>query len=562
MPNEQQLNRRLWWCLLAAVVVAGIILRVWPLASRGLEYDELWTAEHYATRPVGDIFHDLTVPNNHPLHSLAVGLSLHLFGISTWSIRLPAFIAGCALLLVLPWLLWSGKRPFVVIVLATAWLAFMPDIVHYSQTARGYSLQILWLVLHAGLLWLTFMRLPLPPSRIWCSIIFLCGIAAILTIPAAILCLAPMTALHFLALQPWQAGRMRTWLWCRQHLSILLTHLATLGCAVLWLAVHAGDLAQGQQHGVTILSWQAWWAGCTQVACELFAWPWLLLALISLAKRETRAAAAGWLVLVTFVVLTVPVFKLGPTRVYTYLLPFFLVAASEGVEAIRQAWKKPQGIYLYLVASALAALPLIWLPQQLRRLEPTDWSKLVPMLDQKLGNDSYLLFPVWSGYPMRYSCMPAIGASLLRRIPKGDRQQLVMVEDCRQISGIRGEKNDTACIIIPATIQGQMSNEMEVQIATYPLYRQGYTVWPSQQEKLPGIWLLALGPAPVGQIEAAHSPLQNTWITLNTFLRLSYRVHGQIVRGKLLAAQDPLATPVQEVLRQFPQVARLYRLGD
>ena len=80
-----------WWFLPVVVAALWCGARV---TQRGFEYDELWTLEHYArAESVSVIFEDLTVPNNHPLHSLLVRWSVNLFGGSEWATRLPALLA-------------------------------------------------------------------------------------------------------------------------------------------------------------------------------------------------------------------------------------------------------------------------------------------------------------------------------------------------------------------------------------------------------------------------------------------------------------------------------------
>ncbi|MBI1870044.1 MAG: hypothetical protein HYS07_02490 [Chlamydiae bacterium] len=55
------------------ILAYGILLRYFSMTSRGLEYDEIWTLRHYALADhVTAIFNELSIPNNHVLHSLLV----------------------------------------------------------------------------------------------------------------------------------------------------------------------------------------------------------------------------------------------------------------------------------------------------------------------------------------------------------------------------------------------------------------------------------------------------------------------------------------------------------
>ena len=84
------LNRHNYFFLtaFAAVSIFGIYLRIQGI-SRGLDYDEIWTWCSYANKSLSVIFTDLTFPNNHPLHSLAITISTSLFGKTFLVLRLP-----------------------------------------------------------------------------------------------------------------------------------------------------------------------------------------------------------------------------------------------------------------------------------------------------------------------------------------------------------------------------------------------------------------------------------------------------------------------------------------
>lgn len=125
------------WAL-GAVVVAGVALRVLHL-SQPIRYDEAATYLSFATRPLYLLVSDYSYPNNHILHTLLVRISTELFGDSPEAIRIPALTAG---VLVLPatylfardfYDKWTG-------LVATAFVAVSAPQVLYSTNARGYTM--------------------------------------------------------------------------------------------------------------------------------------------------------------------------------------------------------------------------------------------------------------------------------------------------------------------------------------------------------------------------------------------------------------------------------------
>ena len=77
------------------VILIGLLLRCAGF-SAGLEYDEIWTFQHYSSGSLHKIFTDLATPNNHPLNSLLIKWSACFFSSPAVVLRLSAFLAGIA----------------------------------------------------------------------------------------------------------------------------------------------------------------------------------------------------------------------------------------------------------------------------------------------------------------------------------------------------------------------------------------------------------------------------------------------------------------------------------
>lgn len=128
-------------CLLATIARVA--------TTRGLWVDEAISVSQ-ARMGFSDMIADVAGTDVHPplYHSL-LWLTVRLFGISEFALRLPSLVAGVALV---PALFWAGR---VCYSRRTGWVAaalatFAPFLVWYSQEVRMYSLFMLLSVLAIG----------------------------------------------------------------------------------------------------------------------------------------------------------------------------------------------------------------------------------------------------------------------------------------------------------------------------------------------------------------------------------------------------------------------------
>ena len=124
--------------LVGAIILVGAAFRISQL-WRPITYDEAFTCTFYATRSAGFILSDYTSPANQLFHTLLMKWAMGLFGTHLWSIRLPALVAGVA---VLPLFYVFVRAMFnrYVAVLSLAFVAGSGALIEYSALARGYSL--------------------------------------------------------------------------------------------------------------------------------------------------------------------------------------------------------------------------------------------------------------------------------------------------------------------------------------------------------------------------------------------------------------------------------------
>ena len=189
--------RRMMWTVLLLFAAA---LRFRDLFAP-LAYDEIWSLSEFAPLPAWRLFTDLALPNNHPLNSLCLKL-LTFFSAPLSALRLHSFAAG---MLSIPLAgavafgVWRSRRAAFW---AALFLALSAPAAAYSQLARGYALQLMFLLLYAaGIAWSEELRRLLPPrGRMLPECAILAGaLGAMFSLPSSPIFLVAATVAAFAA---------------------------------------------------------------------------------------------------------------------------------------------------------------------------------------------------------------------------------------------------------------------------------------------------------------------------------------------------------------------------
>ncbi len=123
---------------LAIVLVTGVVLRIASL-DVPMRYDEAATYNGFVGKPLYIGLANYSVPNNHLFHTLLANISVTTFGNHPWSLRLPAFLAGVALI---PLAFAFARHVYgrTAALITAALVATSSTLVEYSTNARGYTL--------------------------------------------------------------------------------------------------------------------------------------------------------------------------------------------------------------------------------------------------------------------------------------------------------------------------------------------------------------------------------------------------------------------------------------
>jgi Dolichyl-phosphate-mannose-protein mannosyltransferase len=96
--------------------------------------DESASFIYYASHPLSIALTIYGSPNNHILHSVLMHIAYRMFGSAEWALRLPAFLAGVA---IVPLTYFAAQRGALI---AAALTASAPVLIDYSTDARGYTM--------------------------------------------------------------------------------------------------------------------------------------------------------------------------------------------------------------------------------------------------------------------------------------------------------------------------------------------------------------------------------------------------------------------------------------
>lgn len=123
-----------------ALVLARTALCAYRAATQSVVHDEAFSFNLFLSHRWRDIYFNYDAAN-HVLFSLLAKLSIKLFGVSTWAIRLPTVIASFFLMLGV-WRLLKASESRAVRWVAFAVIGLHPLILDFSVAARGYGLAL------------------------------------------------------------------------------------------------------------------------------------------------------------------------------------------------------------------------------------------------------------------------------------------------------------------------------------------------------------------------------------------------------------------------------------
>ena len=511
--NDSSENKRMIPLLLVLLTVAAALLRVQNIFS-GLEYDEIWTLENFASMPLFKLFTELALPNNQPLNSCWVKFAVYS-ELPVWSIRIHSLIASILTLPLAGFISYhlAGKK----ISAAFACMAFLalssPDIA-YATLARGYALQVFFLTLFgAGL---TAAAFCCPQGKIKKFLpelaVFLGGAGAGLTLPTSVVYLAGITLAAFL-IKPELPRR-----------SLLFVLIAGVALTAFFCLFNLQQLNAARIWGSKITSFADFCNFLSDTSKHVIAPVALLVSCIALRSRPRQTLPLLFILLLPL--LSAVLTNAGPPRTYIPFGTVLAISAGCGASIIIQKLKKSLAVPVCLALTVFLAGEYALR----RQLWYTPDSREIFKQTAQLPSTSLVVHRATSGYPLAWNNQPEIYSDFVKRLLEHSTE-LIMFDGPGRING-NDRQNNEAVITIPA--QG---TEIKSGVLNYRKYAlEELSTPPGQEENV----LIVLRPMPENMLNFYFSLLntpKSSWLKLNPWLNRHLNLQDGTYRYALLAGK-------------------------
>lgn len=542
-PDADQRTRffRLLWI---GTLLVGALLRISGLFS-SLEYDEIWTLESFAPQPLSVIFTDLALPNNHPLNTLGVKLCIACFD-NPCLIRLPALLTGLGSLLLFPVVafLWTRRRGAALA--ATFFFAFSHMAIGYAAQARGYGLQLFFLLLFCAGLQLSGRYRPKRYRHLPEAMVFLGGAGAVLTLPTSILYLAPA------ALLGWHCWRKRPFP-C-QPLKIVLAAGVVLTAGWYLLNYHA--LRAAQVWGTPVTGAGQFLTLVSDTLLHLNGPVVLLLASAGILLRFRRA----WplLVITAIPFLSAIATNAGGVRVYLPLVVPGALLAGMGLEAIYRRFSAKKRRLAAVFTICLVGLFLLNWYDTAPQYKAQDWFSLYDQI-RKLSPEYMIALDAGDGYPYTWNNMPnAYKDYDLRLRNTMSQRELISFLPPNHLNGTdrHGASQRFQLNFQPEPEQQELGG---FRVCRYRLTELRETPRPHS------VILLALRPLPVEILHQYTTAIYQAYpevLNLNPWLASAITVRGNVYQGctLLFRCDDPSRLDWSALRSRVPDAVGIYQI--
>jgi hypothetical protein len=364
---------------LGLIILVGIFARI-VFVWRPMQHDEAYTVMAFANTPLFNLLSDYHLPNNHIFHTLMVHLSIQIFGLAPWAVRLPALLAG---VMAIPAGYMFTRKVYgtsAALPVAAA-LALFPALLEYATNARGYTLIALFSLL--GLTLALYLKDHF--NRLGWMLLVLCMALGFWTIPIMLypagLIWLWLLGSTLLGNSPILPTRMLRHLIFSGLALVILTGLLYLpiflrsGTGYVFNNPFIAPLTRVEFHDTFPVRMAETWVSWTT---SLPSWLIILIVIgISLSillhwkianhRLPIQLTAAAWLAAEMLIALPNPY-----TRYFIFLLPLFLIWAVVGLIIPLELLRLPHWLHLRIPPSRLLStvLTLFLLVGGLVRLVP------------------------------------------------------------------------------------------------------------------------------------------------------------------------------------------------
>jgi hypothetical protein len=400
------------WLPVGAIVAAGAVARLAAI-RQPMRFDESISWAYYVGRSWKTIVTSYTYPNNHVFYSLLAKLTGSLFRYQPWALRIPAFVAGLA---VIP-LIWCLGRRLTdnrSALLASALVAGSVELTLYSTNARGYSLVT---ALFLAMLLVADDLISTATARGFALLALLGGLG-LFTVPTMLYPLGVTGTWLLLSARrrpSGERGSFAVWTMGAMTGAVFLAALLYLP-----LILHSGLSALINNKFVSPSPWDRFTADVAPMVFDTFAswarpfpnllaYALLLFAVLGVAKkREGNRASLALATAIWCITLLFATHRAPFVRVWLFLLPLFYLAAARGVwmlvDRVTTAEKKT-GAWPAVALAALLMM-LVVSTHVVERSEDTGTfpsaDKVTALIAPQLRAEDRVLAPVPLNGPLLY----------------------------------------------------------------------------------------------------------------------------------------------------------------
>ena len=431
-------ERQVVWLITALAAISRLADLQQPM-----RYDESVTWAYFVGRPWSTVVGSYQFPNNHVFFSIVAKLTSSLAPFQPWALRLPAFVAGVA---IVP-LTWAVGRRFaspMIGLLGAALAAGSTSLMLYSTNARGYSLVV---ALFLALLLIADRLRDSARAGDFVAFAVVGGVGAY-TIPVMLYPLGIAATWLLLAAYRVPAERRRR--------LVVGTLLGSAGAGVLALVLYlpiirsAGLKALTGNAFVRPTPWLTFFADLPRHAAEtLLVWtdplPWwsapLLLVLAIIGVWRTERGDRPSLAVATMLwcgALLGATHRVPFVRVWLFLLPLFYLAVARGLVRVagrtRVAALATSPLAAVILAAATTTIAL--LGDSVRASDDTGVFPAARAVTARLASElrpgDRVLAPIPTNGPLLYYFgARGLDTALLTTPPEKTRRAWLVLEPAR-----------------------------------------------------------------------------------------------------------------------------------
>ncbi len=426
--------------LATGILLVAFLLRL-PEFFISLAYDEIWTLTNFAKLSWHELLFDLTLPNNHPLNSILVKFTAFL-QLPQEYIRLPNLLAGLGAV-VLAGLLGKRIAGRSGALLSMFFMAVNAPMIVYSCQARGYMLQIFWLLLFAYSVIRSAEKCRKKIFTIFDALIIVSALLAVITLSTSALYLAGIVLIL------WNLAKWK--LPCRSTVcSIIIAGAISL----VYLGMNYHDLQSARVWGTAINSVSDYCNWLWQVLYEIIPAGTVGFAVYYFAL--TRRQSVGYWLLFLLLAGSAIFTNGGPGRVYLPLCALLAVTAGAGAAFLLEKLTKLQHRQLLILAIAVLSAATNF--YQMRQWCFTDYFPVLNALDT-LPDNVLAVFPAGDGYPVLFNSNGKAAERYYKTLEQSSAlNSLLLLNSPGRINGMDNKFNEKSLPLPFQTSTGTFAN--------------------------------------------------------------------------------------------------------